>query len=72
MMEKTKKVLKTLENMEVCLLLVGVAPLKNAYDNSIYAGQRKATIFMWEMRMGDREGYAPAQPEWDTALGGRE
>jgi len=30
--------------MVVCLLLVGVAPLKHAYDNSIYAGQRKATI----------------------------
>ena len=43
-MEKTKKVLKTLENMVVCLLLVGVAPLKHAYDYSIYAGQRKATI----------------------------
>ena len=59
------------------LLLVGVAPLKHAYDYSIYAGRRNATIFAWEMRMGiergalqcDRngrrgrwEGCAPARP----------
>ena len=68
-MEKTKKVLKILENMVMCLLLVGVAPLKHAYDNSIYAGQRKATIFMWEMCMEEREGCAPARPQREEREG---
>ena len=55
MTEKMTKILKNLENMMEWLLLVGVAPLKHAYDYSIYAGRRNATIFAWEMRMGDRE-----------------